>query len=161
LSADQQLELQAHLRSCTSCTAIAETNLALHATRRLAPAAGFAERFGTRLIERRRTTRLRQIIGMAVFVLIGLGLLAWLAGPALERLIQSPGGWIAALVGSLISILTTARTATDASRVLLQVVSDFIPPAAWVVLLTVLIGLGFLWTTSIRRFSLPPQGVEI
>ena len=49
LTSDQERELQAHLRVCTSCAAIAESNLALHSTRMVSPAEGFVSRFEMRL----------------------------------------------------------------------------------------------------------------
>ncbi len=76
LTLEQQRELQAHLRSCPACTAIAESNLALHSVHMISPAAGFARRFQTRLAHRREQQRWRQIIGTVILVLGGLALLA-------------------------------------------------------------------------------------
>ena len=54
LTSDQERDLQAHLRTCTSCSAIAESNFALHSTHMVRPAEGFAARFQLRLIENRK-----------------------------------------------------------------------------------------------------------
>ena len=40
LTSQQQRDLQNHLRGCTSCSGIADSNLALHTTHMAVPAAG-------------------------------------------------------------------------------------------------------------------------
>ncbi len=88
LTPQQQRDLQAHVRSCPACAAIAESNLALHATRLVSPAAGFADRFQVRLAKRRREQRWRQVIGEAGSILLSV----------LPTFI-SPAGWIILTAG--------------------------------------------------------------
>ena len=159
LTPEQKHELQSHLRVCTSCTAIAESNLALHSTQKVAPAAGFAERFQARLIQRRREQRWRQAIGSLVLVIGGVGLLYWLAGPLVQEMMRSPAEWITAVVGYFLFILTSIQAWSEAGWVLLRVVPNFISPSGWIVLLFMVSGLTILWMFSIRRFTRTPQGV--
>jgi len=90
----RERDLQAHLRICTSCPAIAESNLALHSTRMIRPAEGFAARFQVRLIENRKTARTRQFIGTLILILAGLAFLYWLANPVIQAAMRSPAEWI-------------------------------------------------------------------
>ncbi len=159
LTPEQKRELQSHLQVCTSCTAIAESNLALHSTQKAAPAAGFTERFQARLIQRRREQRWRQVMGSLVLVIGGVALLYWLAGPLVQEMMRSPAEWITAVVGYFLFILTSIQAWSEAGWVLLRVVPNFISPSGWIVLLSVVSGLTILWMFSIRRFTRTPQGV--
>lgn len=159
LTAEQQRELQSHLRACSSCAAIAESNLALHSTQRAAPAAGFAERFQTRLIQRRREQRWRQVIGSLVLVIGGMGLIYWLAGPTVREMMRSPAEWITAMVGYFLFILTSIQVWSEVARILLRVIPNFVPPLGWAVLSLSVSGLAGLWMVSMWRFSRTPQGV--
>ena len=159
LTQQQARDLQAHVRSCSSCTAIAESNLALHATRRVGPAAGFSDRFRVRLVKRRSEQRWRQAIGTVVLVVGGLGLVYWLAAPIIQEALRSPASWITAGIGYFLFILTSLQVFGEASAILLRVLPGFVSPAGWVGLTAGTAGLGFLWTVSIRRVARAPQGV--
>ncbi len=159
LTRQQERDLQSHLRVCTSCAAIAQSNLALHSTRRVAPATGFGERFQVRLAGRRREQRWRQIVGTLVLVLGGLGLLYWLAGPLLQEALRSPAQWVTTVVGYFLFILTSVQVLSEASSILLRVLPSFVSPAGWFIVSLLFSGLGLLWTVSIWRFARAPQGV--
>jgi hypothetical protein len=159
LSTEQQRELQAHLRICTACTAIAESNLALHAKRMVSPNAGFSDRFQVRLAQRRQEQRWRQLIGTVILVLGGIGLLTWLAGPAIEEALRSPAQWLTTAVGYFLFILTSIQALSQVSLVLLRVVPNFVPVSDWLVAFLMMIGIAALWTVSIWRVTRSPQGV--
>ncbi len=159
LTPQQARDLQAHVRSCTSCAAIAESNLALHATRQVGPAAGFTDRFRTRLEKRRAEQRWRQVIGTLVLVLGGLGLLYWFGAPYIQDLLYSPATWISAGVGYFVFVLTSLQVLSEATAILLRVLPGFISPAGWLGLTLTAAGLAFVWTVSIQRAARAPQGV--
>lgn len=159
LTAQQTRDLQAHVRSCASCAAIAESNLTLHAVRRVEPAAGFTDRFLVRLAKRRTEQRWRQVVGTLVLVLGGLGLVYWLGGPLIQHILHSPASWITAGVGYFLFLLTSLRVLGETSAILLRVLPAFVPPAGWVALVLGMAGLGALWTASIWRVARAPQGV--
>ena len=159
LTSEQQRELQAHLRTCTSCAAIAESNLALHSTRMASPAEGFASRFKMHLAENRKAMRLRQIIGTLIFVLAGLALLYWFASPFIQEVLRSPADWITNVVGDLIFILTSIQAMSEISHVFTHLLSDFVSPLGWLVILFLLSGLGIVEVLSIWQFTRTPQGV--
>ena len=159
LSPQQARDLQAHVRSCPACAAIAESNLALHSTRIVSPATGFTDRFRVRLEKRRREQRWLQVIGTVVLVLGGVGLVYWLAGPFIMAALTSPASWITVGVSYFLFILTSLQVVGEAGAILLRVLPTFISPGGWVVLTVGAAGLGILWTISIRRVARLPQGV--
>ena len=159
LSSEQERELQAHLRTCSSCTSIAESNLALHSTRMVSPTEGFVSRFETRLSENRKAMRVRQIIGMLIFVVAAMGFLYWLASPFIQEVMRSPADWITNVVGDFLFVLTSIQALSDASRVLLRILPDFVSPLEWFVIFFLASGLGMLEVLSIWQFSRKPQGV--
>jgi hypothetical protein len=159
LTPQQARELQDHVRNCTSCTAIAESNLALHAAHRVGPAVGFTDRFRTRLEKRRNEQRWRQVIGTLVLVLGGLGLLYWFGAPYIQDALYSPASWITAGVAYFVFVLTSFQVFSEATGIILHVLPRFISPAGWLGLILAAAGLGHVWTASIMRASRAPQGV--
>jgi hypothetical protein len=159
LNPQQARDLQAHVRTCTSCAAIAESNLALHATRRVGPEAGFTDRFRLRLQKRRSEQRWRQVVGTLVLVLGGLGLLYWLGAPLIQEVLQSPAAWLTAVIGYFLFISTSLQVLSEMTAILLRVLPDFVSPAGWLGLTLGAAGLCYLWTISIWRVARAPQGV--
>lgn len=157
----QKLELDAHLRICSFCNALAETGKALHTVKRVSPAAGFAARFEKRLALQRAADRRRRLWGSVVFSLGGLVLLVWLVGPYLALFLSSPATWIAALIEWIVFAVTTLRAMAEASSVFVDVIPSFLPPFAWMVLLSAVAGVFLLWFVSIWRFAQRgvPRGV--
>lgn len=158
LSPQQKRDLQAHMITCTSCSAIAESNLALHAARQLRPAPGFTDRFGLRLAARRREQRWRMVAGTLVLVFGGLGLLYWLAGPMIQSALQSPATWIATGINYLLFLITSVQVLSKVSVVLLRAVTEFVSPAALIFFALIGGGLGILWSMTIWRVGRATQG---
>lgn len=159
LDPQRNRDLQDHLRACVACSAIAESNMALHTTRMIAPAEGFTDRFALRLARRREEQRWQQIIGTLVLVLAGLVLTLVVAGPSLQEAVTSPAGWITAVVGYFLFMVTSVRVLSEAGAVLVRVLPGFVSPAGWFATVIAFAGLGLLWGLSIRRFGHAPQGV--
>ena len=155
----QKRNLDAHLRNCEICSAIAESNLALRSARVVGPAPGFTARFQERLVLARRAQRRRTLLGTLFFSLGGLTLLALLAGPILVSLIGSPAEWISAMIQAFLFIYTMTVAVAEAGSIVFRVLPGFMPPFVWLVLLSTLSGLGLLWSVSIWRLVRRPQGV--
>jgi hypothetical protein len=51
------------------------------------------------------------------------------------------------------------QSAAEAGRVLLHVLPEFVTPYGWMVVFSMLAGVGLLWSVSIWRFTRVPQGV--
>jgi hypothetical protein len=159
ITTEQKRDLDAHLRSCTYCKALAETGVALRSVKKVSPQAGFSTRFQARLAERRLAERRRRLWGSLLFTLGGLALVIWLTFPYLVTFFSSPAAWISALVEWGIFLITTFQALTQAGSVLLNVIPGFLPPFAWMILISAFAGISLLWIVSIWRFSRVPQGV--
>lgn len=153
LEPKQELELEIHLRNCRYCSALVETNQALHSVKMFSPAAGFTARFQTRLAQQRAVERRRRAWGSVLFTMGGLALLAWLVGPYLVTFFASPATWITALIEWAVFLVTTLHAMTQAGSIFLKVVPGFLPLFVWMVLISAIAGIALLWFVSIWRFA--------
>lgn len=159
LSAAEKRELAAHLRDCRTCTALAETGLALRSTKVASPAAGFTLRFQQRLAAQKVAERRRRLWGLIVLIVSGAGLVSWFAAPFVYAFISAPVQWLTAAVGYFLFMFTSLQAFSEIVKVLSGMVPSFVPPYAWMVLVSTLGGLGLIWIVSIWRFARKPQGV--
>jgi hypothetical protein len=161
LNAAEKRELDAHLRTCRTCTALAETGLALRSARVASPAAGFAVRFQQRLAAQKVAERRRKLWGLIVLILSGVGLLGWFAAPFVYVFISAPVEWLTTALSYFLFLFTSLQAFGEILKVLSRMVPAFISPYAFMVLLSALSGLGLIWVVSIWRFSRKPQGVTV
>ena len=159
LTAQQERDLQAHLRSCTSCTGIAESNLALHTTRIVAAPVGFSDRFNARFLRWRQQQRWHQVIGTVVLVLGGLGIISWLAGPVIQQALDSPAALITEAARYLVFLLTSFRALSAVMLILLRDLPSLVPPVGWLLVILGSAAAGFIWILTVRRLAHSPQGV--
>ena len=158
ISSQQKHELQAHLQTCTSCTALAEVNLALKSVRSAEPAEGFTSRFQVHLAARRKAQHRRNILGFALLSVSVAGLLTWLAWPVLSILVHSPVNVLSSWLSSLTSIWAFVRTLFQAGTVFFKVIPNFIPLYVLPVLLFAAAGWSLLWIFSMIKLTKLPQG---
>jgi hypothetical protein len=156
---EQKRDLDLHMRTCTYCSALVETGIALKSVKKVSPQAGFTTRFQSRLAERKLAERRRRIWGAVLFTVGGLAMLMWLASPYLVSFISAPATWIAALVEWVVFVITTFQALAQAGSVFLQIIPDFLSPFAWMVILSAVAGVSLLWSVSIWRFVRVPRGV--
>ena len=159
LSANEKQQLNAHLQGCSSCTALAEVNLALKSVKMVTPAAGFTERFQLRLEAQKKALRRRNLWGFLVLTLSVLSGLFWIAWPFLKSMIQSPVDLLASWLSTVVSIWASVEALFQGGRVILKVLPGFIPIYVWVVVLLVAGGWSLLWVLSLKKFTKIPQGV--
>jgi hypothetical protein len=159
LTIQQERELVMHLHACPSCSAIANSNLALHSIRWVAPPPGFTDRFTVRLNNWQRAQRGQQIMGTLVLVISGLLLIYRLAIPVILDALQSPATWIATATNYLVFILSTVRLFGAVSGILLRDLPGLISPTGWVSIVCAATGASFVWAISMRRMARIPQGV--
>ena len=149
----QKLDLDAHLRVCSYCSALAETGMALRSVKKVAPAAGFTARFQTHLAARKLAERRRRLWGALLFTFGGLVMLMWIAGPYLVSFFASPATWITSLIEWGVFLFTTLQAVAQAGSVILRVMPSFLTPFGFMVLVSALAGIGLLWSVSIWRFA--------
>jgi len=159
ISPREKLDLDAHLRTCSYCSALAETGKALRTVKRVSPAAGFGTRFQARLTMQKAADRRRKRWGAVLFTVGGLVMLMWLVGPYLEAFFVAPATWIAALIEWAVFLITTLQAVTQAGSVLLRMLPGFLSPFGLMVLVSAFAGIGLLWSVSIWRFVRVPRGV--
>ena len=159
VSPKERLELDAHLRICSYCSALAETGKAFRTVKRVAPAAGFSARFQARLAMQKAADRRRKRWGTVLFTFGGLVMLLWLVGPYLLSFFAAPATWIAALIQWMVFLITTLQAVTQAGSVLLRMLPAFLSPFGLMVLVSAFAGIGLLWSVSIWRFVRVPRGV--
>ena len=159
MTPEQKRELDLHVRSCAYCSALLETGMVLHSVKMAAPAEGFTARFQTRLAERKLADHRRRVWGTILFLIGGFSFLLWLAGPSIVTFLSSPETWIVSLVEWGIFLITTLQALSQAGSVMLRVLPDFVPPFAWMIVISAFAGISLLWLVSIWRFTRVPQGV--
>ncbi len=161
MTPEQKRELDAHLRTCAYCNALAETGMALKSVKKVSPAAGFSTRFETRLAAQKIADRRRKFWGSVLFTFGGLALLMWIAGPYAASFVTSPATWIASFVEWGVFVITTLRAMVQAGSILLHIIPEFLSPFVWMVLASAIAGIGLLWAVSIWRFTQRgvPRGV--
>lgn len=161
INAEQKRELEAHARTCAYCAALMKTDKVLRDARMASPASGFVARFETRLAAQKATDRRRRLIGFILFGAVGSALLLWLALPYLSGFASSPTNWLVSLVEWGVFLVTTLLASLQAGAVILSVLSGFLSPFAWMVMLSGAAGVSLLWSISIWRFARRgvPQGV--
>jgi hypothetical protein len=160
LTSDQKADLQDHLKTCPSCQAMAEVNLALRTVKVVVPVPGFTTRFQSRLAVRRSGQRRRNMAGILILVISAVTLVAWLLFPYLAWVLSSPLDVFVTWVTTLSLVLSSLLAYGKAGSVLLRVASDFIPVYLWVAVFALTGLAGLLWVASIRKFAPNFEGVE-
>jgi len=159
LTAEENRQLNTHLQNCSSCTALAEVNLALKSVKMAAPAAGFTDRFQMRLEAQKKALHRRNFWGFLVLTFSVFSGLVWMALPFIKSLIQSPVDLLASWLSTVVSILASTQALFQGGRVILKVLPGFIPVYIWIVALLVVGGWSLLWVLSLKKFIKIPQGV--
>ena len=159
LTPDQKRQLQTHLQTCSSCTAIAEVNLALKSVRLAEPAEGFVGRFQVRLAAKKKILRRRNFLGFSILAISVVGAFLWLTWPVLMDLVQSPVDLLDAWISSLLSAWTSFQAIFQAGLVLFKVVPSFLPVYIWAVILFAAGAWSLVWVASLIKFTKYPQGV--
>ena len=159
LEADEKRQLNAHLQVCSSCTALAEVNLALKSVKMAEPAAGFSDRFQVRLEARRKVLRSRTFWGLLLLTVSVVSVLTWISWPVLNSLSQSPVNVMESWFSMFFSVWAAVLAMTNAGVVLFKVVPSFIPAYVWTLILFAGCGWSLLWVFSFIKFTKSRQGV--
>ncbi|GAB4544674.1 MAG: hypothetical protein Fur002_18120 [Anaerolineales bacterium] len=160
LNETQRRQLDAHLRTCADCAALAESAAALRSAPVISPAAGFSRRFQIRLARQKSAARRKNFWGLILFVVAGLALILWLAAPYISLFAAAPAQWMSLALGNALFLFTTLQTLAEVFSVFLQILPGILSPYAWMMLASTLAGFSLLWTAALWRMSRAPQGVS-
>jgi hypothetical protein len=160
LDVDENRQLNAHLQVCTSCSALAEINLALISAKTAAPMAGFADRFQIRLAAQKKALRRRNFWGFMLLTLSVLSVLTLIAWPVIAGMLRSPVSLLASWLGSLLSIWASIDAMAHAGWVFFRIIPSFIPAYIWILVLFAACSWCLLWVLSLIKFTKLPQGVQ-
>ena len=155
----EKSDLEAHLRTCKTCSALAETGLALRSARAVSPVPGFAMRFQQRLAVQKVAERRRRLWGLIVLIASAVTLISLFVAPYIVAFVSSPVEWLTATLGYFLFVFTSLQAFGEVVSVFVRMLPSFLPPYAWMVILSGLAGVGLLWIVSIWRFARRPQGV--
>lgn len=161
LTPQQKRELQAHMKTCRACAALAEVNVALKSVRMAAPTEGFTDRFQVRLATRKAAQRRRNFWGFFILSLSVIGALAWLAWPLLSIAFDSPANLLASWLSTLISIWVTLQAMFHAGTVVFNVIPGFVPSYAWGFVLFAAAAWCVIWVFSLLKLTKIQQGVQL
>jgi hypothetical protein len=164
LNTEQDAALQEHLRSCTSCRELSQAwkkvELDLHRAPILAPQAGFADRWQTRLELEQRKLHRRQALAALGLSLGGaallFGSLFLLALPVLSSPKLLLWTWVLRIVG-LLSYVVDLR---EIFLSLFNIQTGLIPIGGWIVLVGLFSMLVVVWIVSLRWLTAPRRVIE-
>jgi hypothetical protein len=159
LTPAQKCELQEHLQTCSSCSALVEVDVALKSVRQAAPAAGFADRFQVRLAAQRKMLKRRNVLGFFILTLCVVGILTWLAWPVLREVFESPVAFLASWLSYFVSLWVSIQAMGQVSELFLRIMPTFVPPVVWIVVLLGAGGWCLVWVLSLMKITKVPQGV--
>lgn len=152
LTAGEEWELNLHLRGCQQCAALANANRVLRAAPMTVPPVGFALRFQGKLVAERKAKRIRNIVGLAMILAIGLGVILLLAPAYMTEISSSPTQLAVTWSTRLVYIGLALRSMSQTGNIFADVTA-LIPSNVWVLSFAALAGGGFLWFSSSRKFT--------
>jgi hypothetical protein len=157
LTGEQKRQLQAHLRSCPTCAALHEVNLALAAARPVAPAAGFRARFQVRLAAHKAAQRRRLAAGLLSLSVGVTAILFWLAWPVVQALGEVPSNFLSVLFNLFVQAWISFQAYRDTLATVLRVLDGFIPGYVRVLVTMMAVSGGLMWIVSLMKFTRIPQ----
>jgi hypothetical protein len=150
LSAEQERNLRAHLRTCLECSALVRTNMALRAAPMSEPAQGFTARFQVRLAAERKARWWRNVITWSLVLVVGTGVVLIMATPYLAYF-SSPSQVVQALMSNLVYLDLILRAAGVIGTNLLGIPMPPFPSVVWSLVFMLFAGIGFLRILPFRK----------
>jgi hypothetical protein len=153
LTPEQKQELKTHLKTCTTCIALTEVDLALKSPRMVTPAAGFTDRFQARLAAEHKLRHKRQLWGLGllgVLVLLALGITIF---QLFSVILSSPAQIFFTWISWWISLVTSVRTYASIGLVLIKTIAGIIPLPLWLGMAGASFLLILVWVASLWKLS--------
>lgn len=164
LTTEQEAALQEHLQSCTNCSQLSKAwkvvEVDLHRAPMLAPQAGFADRWQTRLEADRRQLHRRQSFAALFFSLGGAALLFGSLAIMALPVLASPRLLLWTWVLRLLDQVFYASELQETFISLLHIQTGIISPGVWIVLAGVFSMLVAIWVASLRVVAGSRRAIE-
>jgi anti-sigma factor RsiW len=159
LTAGQEAELHAHLKTCEDCRMLAAAWQAVDTQLREAPLSapqpGFAQRWEARLQDDRQQVQRRQTVAVLGFSAFGVVALLVALIMLTIPLIQTPKALVWAGVYRLITLISYLQLAQDTILPFVQAATGAVPAFWWLLIAGLLTQLGVLWVVSYRVLMNP------
>lgn len=153
LTPEQNQELKAHLKTCTTCTALVEVDLSLKAPRLVAPRPGFTQRFQLQMAAERKLLRKRQLWALALLSLIAILSVGLLIFQLFSVWLSSPAQVFVTWVTWWVTLVSSIRTYGSIGLALLKIAAGIIPLPLWLGLVAGSFLLVLVWVTSLWKLS--------
>ncbi|HCC78682.1 MAG: hypothetical protein A2X25_10215 [Chloroflexi bacterium GWB2_49_20] len=157
LTPEQNRELNAHLKTCTTCTALTEVDLSLKSTWLVAPKAGFTERFQLQMVAERKLIRKRQLWGLGLLALIAFISVGFLIFQLFTVWLSSPAQLFVTWVTWWVTLVSSIRTYGSIGLALLEIAAGIIPLPLWLGLAAGSFLLVLGWVASLWKLSYSTQ----
>jgi len=159
---DQKHSLRDHLAVCESCAqlsyALSQVEQEFRAAPQVGPAAGFVERWQSRVESQQSTLQRRQAIAMlAINLAAASALLVWGINLLLPSL-GSPVDLVSQFLDGFIDAFTSIKLAFGLSAPLLRNLPNLVPLSWWISLCSSFLGLLIVWANMLKQYVFE-QGV--
>lgn len=152
---EEKAAFEAHLKICSSCTALAKVNRSLNDVVMAAPASGFATRFQARLEAQRKAERRRHLFGLFILLFSGMGIGIWYALPFIPTALFSPVDLLTTWVHALSSTISLIDSLISTVNVIGRVAVGFVPVKTLAMTLGMFSLLSLSGMISLQKAMLP------
>lgn len=152
LTAGEEWELKLHVRGCAHCAKLAHANRVLRSAPMSTPPASFMLHFQQKLAAERRAQLIRNILGLTLILVVGIGVILVLAPAYLADTSLSPTQLAVTWSTRLVYIGLALRALMQNGNVF-TVAATYVPSYIWALIFTALVGSGFFWLSSSRKFT--------
>ena len=157
LGHEERIALEAHLRECEYCNALAtswsDLEGEMRAVPQMEPAAGFTERFRERLVVYKRRKQERLTLAVILTILISLIIVTGFFGAELLTFVPSAISFLLKAINGLVLLGGLLTILGDFALVLLEGITQSLPAGLLLAIAAATSGLAVIWMFSIYRFG--------
>ena len=157
LGRDDRMVLEAHLKECEHCNAVATSWNYLEGKMRLAPqmepATGFTERFRERLVVYKRRKQDRLTLVVIVAILISLIIVTGFFGAELLSFIPSGISFLLKSINGLVRLGGLLTILRDFALVIIEGIAQSLSAGLLLAISAAASGLAIIWGFSIYKFG--------
>ena len=157
LGRDDRMVLEAHLKECEHCNAVATSWNYLEGKMRLAPqmepATGFTERFRERLVVYKRRKQDRLTLAVILTILISLIIVTVFFGAELLSFVPSAISFLLKSINGLVRLGGLLTILRDFALVIIEGIAQSLSAGLLLAISAAASGLAIIWVFSIYKFG--------